>query len=226
MVTILVAEDERNLQLLIAARLRTQFQVLCASDGQEALDIIDSRHVDLLVADVMMPRMDGFELVQTLRRRGNLLPVLILTAKQTIHDKRVGFSSGTDDYLTKPVDHEELLWRIQALLRRARIATEQKITVGSAVLDSQRSSLTVPAGEIALPQKEFALLFKLLSYPGRIFTKAQLLDEVWGNSYSSGEDTVKTHISRLRSRLAGVGDFSLVTVKGLGYKAVASGVPG
>jgi len=219
MTTILVAEDEKNVQLLISARLKPHYQVVCADDGKAALAILERQHIDLLVADVSMPRMGGFELIQTIRRRGNMLPVLILTAKQTTHDKRQGFSSGTDDYMTKPIDYEELQWRIKALLRRARIFSENRIQVGPVTLDSTRSSLATPEGEIALAPKEFELLFKLLSYPGQIFTKAQLLEEVWGDAFASGEDTIKTHVNRLRNKLTSVVEFSLVTVKGLGYKA-------
>jgi len=226
MITILVAEDDKNVQLLIAARLKSHYQVVCADDGAQALSIVETQHVDLMIADVMMPHLDGFTLVRTLRDRGSTLPILILTARQTPGDKRQGFSSGTDDYMTKPIDYEELQWRIRALLRRSRIFWEQKIEVGAVTLDAVRFTLVTPSGEISLPPKEFDLLHKLLSYPGQIFTKAQLLAEVWGDAFSSGEDTVKTHVSRLRARLEGVGDFSIVTVKGLGYKAEVGGPGG
>ena len=197
MATILLAEDNEAVRLLTQAKLRHQFTVVTAANGREALDILNRQHVDLIVADVMMPVMDGYQLVRTLRAEGNEIPVLFLTALQSMDSKREGFSSGIDDYLTKPVDYEELIWRIQALLRRAHIASEQQI----------------------LPKKEFDLLYKLLSYPGQIFTRSQLLDDVWGYVSESGEDTVKTHISRLRNRLKDVDDFQIITIKGLGYKA-------
>jgi DNA-binding response OmpR family regulator len=223
MTTILIAEDDRNIQMLVAARLKAHYTVVCANDGQEALDIIESQKIDLLIADIMMPRIDGFRLVKTIRENGFTMPVLILTAKQSFDDKRTGFSSGTDDYMTKPVNYEELQWRIEALLRRARIASENKITLSNVILDS--SSYTVTDGDqlFELPKKEFELLYKLLSYPGQIFTKNQLLDDIWGFDSESGEDTVKTHISRLRNKLQDVDEFQIITIKGLGYKAEVTG---
>lgn len=223
MATILIAEDDRNIQMLVTARLKPYYTIVCANDGQEALDIVESQKIDLLIADVMMPRIDGFRLVQTLRENGFSIPVLILTAKQSFDDKRAGFSSGTDDYMTKPVNYEELQWRIEALLRRARIASDNKITLGNVVLDSSSYTLTNKGQEIELPKKEFELLYKLLSYPGQIFTKNQLLDDIWGFDSESGEDTVKTHISRLRNKFQDVEEFQIITIKGLGYKAEVTG---
>ena len=219
MATILLAEDNEAVRLLTQAKLRHQFTVVTAANGREALDILNRQHVDLIVADVMMPVMDGYQLVRTLRAEGNDIPVLFLTALQSMDSKREGFSSGTDDYLTKPVDYEELIWRIQALLRRAHIASEQQITVGETRLDSASYTVTCRGQTLELPKKEFELLYKLLSYPGQIFTRSQLLDDVWGYVSESGEDTVKTHISRLRNRLKDVDDFQIITIKGLGYKA-------
>jgi Response regulators consisting of a CheY-like receiver domain and a winged-helix DNA-binding domain len=223
MATILIAEDDKSIQLLVAARLKSNYTVICANDGQEALEIIESQRIDLLIADIMMPRMDGFRLVKTIREDGFTLPVLMLTAKQSFDDKRTGFSSGTDDYMTKPVNYEELHWRIEALLRRARIASENKIALGNVVLDS--TTYTVKGSEqvIELPKKEFELLYKLLSYPGQIFTKNQLLDDIWGYDSESAEDTVKTHISRLRNKFQDVEEFKIITIKGLGYKAEITG---
>jgi len=223
MATILIAEDDENLRLLISRRLQDHYSIVCAGDGREALDILNVRHVDLLIADIMMPRLDGFELVQNLRHRGFALPVLMLTANQSFDAKRAGFSSGTDDYMTKPVNYEELLWRIRALLRRAEIVSSKRIEIGRIVLDS--STYTVSRGDssIELPKKEFELLFKLLSYPGRIFTRNQLMDEIWGYASESGEDTVKTHISRLRNKLKDFGELAIVAVKGIGYKAEVKG---
>jgi two-component system, OmpR family, response regulator len=223
MATILIAEDDENLQLLISRRLMAQYAVVCARDGKEALDMLRDRHIDLLIADIMMPRLDGFELVQNLRHQGLSTPVLMLTANQSFDAKRIGFSSGTDDYMTKPVNCEELLWRIQALLRRARIFSSNKIEIGGAVLDSTTYTIAKGDRSLELPRKEFDLLFKLLSYPGRIFTKNQLLDSIWGSSSESSEDTVKTHISRLRNKLKDFDEFSIVAVKGIGYKAEVAG---
>ena len=219
MATILLVEDEASMRLLTCAKLKHQFTMVCAKDGVEALELLERQPVDLIIADVMMPRMDGYTLVQTLRDRGNGIPVLLLTAKQSFEDQRRGFSSGVDDYMTKPVNYEELTWRINALLRRAHIASERRIVIGPVVLDS--STYTVSRGEqvLELPKKEFELLYKLLSYPGQIFTRNQLLDDIWGFDSESGEDTVKTHISRLRNKLRSIEEFRIITIKGLGYKA-------
>lgn len=220
MATILVAEDEKNLQLLIQAQLKPYYTVVTADNGEEALAIIESQHIDLLIADIMMPKMDGIELLKELRRDGFQFPVLLLTAKQTIMDKREGFKTGADDYLTKPVIYEELLLRIEALLRRALISAEQKIVIGDVTVDSATYTLSDKDTRLALPKKEFELLFKLLSYPGQIFTRNQLLDEIWGFDSESSEDTIKTHMNRLRNKCKSFEVFQLITVKGLGYKAV------
>ncbi len=161
--------------------------------------------------------------MRRLREDGNQIPVLLLTAKQAFEDKREGFSSGIDDYMTKPVNFEELRWRLEALLRRARIASERQITIGGVTLDQRTYTLTRQAEVLELPKKEFELLYKLLSYPGQIFTRNQLLDDIWGFDSESGEDTIKTHISRLRNRLRDVTEFRIVTIKGLGYRAEITG---
>lgn len=219
MATILLVEDDDSMRLLTTAKLKHQFNIVCAGDGVEALEVLERRAVDLIIADVMMPRMDGYTLVKTLRERGDSIPVLLLTAKQSFEDKREGFSSGIDDYMTKPVNYEELIWRINALLRRSRIASEQKIVVGRVVLDSSTYTVSREGETLELPKKEFELLYKLLSYPGQIFTRNQLLDGIWGYDSESVEDTVKTHISRLRNKLRDIPEFRIVTIKGLGYKA-------
>ena len=223
MATILLVEDDDSMRLLTTAKLKHRFNMVCARDGVEALEVLEHRAVDLIIADVMMPRMDGYTLVKTLRERGDPIPVLLLTAKQSLEDKREGFSSGIDDYMTKPVNYEELTWRINALLRRAHIANEQRIVAGNTVLDSTSYTVTTGDRRLELPPKEFELLYKLLSYPGQIFTRNQLLDDIWGYDSESGEDTVKTHISRLRNKLRDTEDFRIVTVKGLGYKAELTG---
>lgn len=219
MATILLVEDDDSMRLLTTAKLKHQSNIVCAGDGVEALEVLERRAVDLIIADVMMPRMDGYTLVKTLRERGDSIPVLLLTVKQSFEDKREGFSSGIDDYMTKPVNYEELTWRLNALLRRSRIASEQKIVVGRVVLDSGTYTVQREGETLELPRKEFELLYKLLSYPGQIFTRNQLLDGVWGYDSESGEDTVKTHISRLRNKLRDIPEFRIVTIKGLGYKA-------
>ena len=207
------------MRLLTSAKLKHQFTVLCAGDGVEALELLERRQADLIIADVMMPRMDGYTLVKTLRERGDQIPVLLLTAKQSFEDKREGFFSGVDDYMTKPVNYEELIWRLNALLRRSRIASERRIVIGPEVLDSGAYTVPREGESLELPKKEFELLYQLLSYPGQIFTRNQLLDGIWGYDSESGEDTVKTHISRLRNKLRHIPEFRIVTIKGLGYKA-------
>lgn len=224
MVVIMIAEDDPNVQLLIKQRLKAHYEVICAGDGREALEVISSRHIDLLIADIMMPRMDGFELVQNLRRRGVEIPVLMLTANQSFDAKRAGFRSGTDDYMTKPVNYEELQLRIQALLRRAHVYADEKIELGGAVLDSSTYTVSKGGASVELPKKEFDLFFKLCAAPGRIYTKNQLMDEIWGSESESGEETLKTHISKLRGRLKEIGGVDIVAVKGIGYKAEAAEV--
>lgn len=218
MATILIVEDEKNIRLLTEARLKPYYTILTASDGNEAIDIFYSQHVDLIIADIMMPKMDGYELVRCLREYNQNVPVIFLTAKSAFDDKRKGFASGIDDYMTKPVNYEELLWRIQALLRRASISTSRRITVGAVIVDAD--SYTVSRGKelIELPKKEFDLLFKLLSYPGMIFTKDQLLSDIWGMDTDSGDSTIKTHINRLRNKFGDWKEFEITTIRGLGYK--------
>ena len=221
MFQILVVDDDRNTRMLLKAVLEAEnYSVLTASDGVEALQVLDENHVDLVVLDVMMPNMDGYAFTKTLREGNDNLPILMISARQLPADKKKGFLVGTDDYMTKPIDEEEMLLRIRALLRRARIASEHKIVLGDVVLDYD--SLTVTRkGEIQeLPQKEFLLLYKLLSYPGKIFTRIQLMDDIWGADSETGWETVTVHIGRLRRRFEGWPDFEIVSVRGLGYKAV------
>jgi DNA-binding response OmpR family regulator len=221
MVRILVVDDDKNTRRYIEAVLTAEnYTVLTATNGEEALDVMDREHIDLVVLDIMMPKMDGYEFTKTLRESNNNLPILMVSAKQLPKDKHKGFLVGTDDYMTKPFDAEEMLLRIKALLRRAQIASEQKIVIGDVTLDY--NSFTVAKGNEVqeLPQKEFLLLYKLLSYPGKIFTRIQLMDEIWGNESESGWETVTVHIGRLRKRFEGWEEFEIESVRGLGYKAV------
>lgn len=221
MVRILVVDDDKNTRRYIEAVLAAEnYTVLTATNGEEALDVMDREHIDLVVLDIMMPKMDGYEFTKTLRESSNNLPILMVSAKQLPKDKHKGFLMGTDDYMTKPFDAEEMLLRIKALLRRAQIASEQKIVIGDVTLDY--NSFTVAKGNEVqeLPQKEFLLLYKLLSYPGKIFTRIQLMDEIWGNESESGWETVTVHIGRLRKRFEGWEEFEIESVRGLGYKAV------
>lgn len=218
---ILVVDDDKNTRLFFKAVLEgSGYTVFTAGNGEEALEVLDKEHIDLAVLDVMMPKMDGYEFTRTLREASNDLPILMVSAKQLPADKRRGFSVGIDDYITKPIDDEEMLYRIKALLRRAKIASERKIVVGAVVLDYD--SLTVTRGDEVqeLPQKEFLLLYKLLSYPGKIFTRIQLMDEIWGADSDTGWETVTVHIGRLRKRFEGWTEFEIESVRGLGYKAV------
>ena len=221
MVQILVVDDDKNTRMYLQALLENQgYLVTVAANGQEALDAMDKIHVDLVVLDIMMPQMDGYTFTKTLRECDNNLPILMVSAKQLPADKNKGFAMGTDDYMTKPIDQEEFLHRIKALLRRAKIASDRKIIIGDVVVDYD--SLTVVRdGEIQeLPQKEFLLLYKLLSYPGKIFTRIQLMDEIWGAESETGWETVTVHVGRLRKRFEGWNEFEIVSVRGLGYKAV------
>lgn len=218
---ILVVDDDTNTRRLLRAVLeRDNYTVSTAGDGMEALAVMDSRHVDLVVLDVMMPRMDGYEFTALLRENNSELPILMVSAKQLPEDKKHGFIVGTDDYMTKPIDEEELLLRIRALLRRSRIVSERRIVVGEAVLDYDSMTVTGHGQEQKLPQKEFLLLYKLLSYPGKIFTRIQLMDEIWGNESETGWESVTVHIGRLRRRFEGWPEFEIQSVRGLGYKAV------
>ncbi len=223
MATILVVEDDANMRLLTCSKLKKRFSVLEASNGIQALEILDNKHVDLIVADIMMPGMDGYTLVRTLREEDNPIPILMLTAKNDFEDKKEGFASGTDDYMTKPINFEELFWRIDALLRRARISSENKITIGDIVADADTYSIRRIGKEIVLSKKEFELLYQLLSYPKQVFTKDRLLDNIWGYDSNSGEDTVKTYISRLRNKLKDFPEFQIVTLRGVGYKMEIEG---
>ena len=218
---ILIVDDDKNTRILMQAVLEAEnYVVSMASNGEEALSIIDSQHIDLVILDIMMPKMNGYELTQILRDAQNDIPILMVSAKQLPADRKKGFLVGTDDYMTKPVDEEEMLLRIKALLRRAKIVSERKIVIGDVVLDYD--SLTVSKnGEVQeLPQKEFLLLYKLLSYPGKIYTRIQLMDEIWGADSETGWETVTVHIGRLRKRFDGWKEFEIQSVRGLGYKAV------
>ena len=221
MFRILVVDDDRNTRLFMSALLSDAgYTVLLAEDGVRALEVMDKEHVDLIILDIMMPNMDGYELTGALRASNENLPILMVSARQLPEDKRRGFLVGTDDYMTKPVDDEELLLRVKALLRRARIASEKRIVIGDVVLDYD--SLTVSRGDevTELPQKEFMLLYKLLSYPGQSCTRIPLMDEIWGADSDTGWETVTVHIARLRRRFEGYSEFKIESVRGLGYKAV------
>ena len=218
MVNILVADDDKNTRLLMKAILEgAGYHVTVAVDGQEALDILEKEHIDLAVLDVMMPRMDGYAFTETIRAGNSNLPILMVSAKQLPTDKHKGFLVGTDDYITKPVDEEEMLLRIKALLRRAKIANDRRIVIGDVVLDYDSFTVSRPGQTQELPQKEFLLLYKLLSYPRTLFTKRQLIDDIWDLDSDVDEHTVEVYISRLREKFRDNPDFELRTIRGFGY---------
>ena len=223
MFRILVVEDDVNTRKLMQAVLsQNGYEPVPAADGVEALDILDKKHIDLILLDIMMPRMDGYEFTEIIRGNQMLrdIPILMVTARETPADKRKGFLIGTDDYMVKPVDEDEMILRIAALLRRSRIVNEHRLLVGGTLLDYDSFSVSSEGYISELPQKEFLLLYKLLSYPGKIFTRRQLMDEIWDMDSDTDERTVDVHINRLRDRFKGNPDFDIVTVRGLGYKAM------
>lgn len=221
MFQIMVVDDDKNTQLFLKAVLEAEnYTVITAGNGEEALALMDTNHIDLVVLDIMMPKMDGYEFTKILRESNNNLPILMVSARHLPSDKKHGFMVGTDDYMSKPIDEEEMLWRIKALLRRARIASERRIVIGDVVLDYDALTVSRKEEVQELPQKEFMLLYKLLSYPGKIFTRIQLMDEIWGADSETGWETVTVHIGRLRKRFDGWNEFEIVSVRGLGYKAV------
>ena len=221
MFKILVAEDDSELQQLFCRVLtRSGFTAIGAADGQEALDLMEHESVDLIVSDIMMPRMDGYALVRALREAGNSIPVLMITARDSFADMQSGFLAGADDYLVKPVNVKELVLRINALLRRARMVAERRQTVGDTIFDYDTFSVRRDGSETILPQKEFLLLYKLISSPGHIFTRQQLMDDIWGLDSQTEIRTVDVHINRLRDRFRENPDFEIATVRGIGYKAV------
>jgi len=221
MFRILVVEDDSNTRKLMSAVLKQNgFEALQAEDGVIALEVMDKQHVDLVLVDLMMPNMDGYELTRQLRSTWETLPILMVTAKQEPKDKRQGFLVGTDDYMTKPVDEQELILRIKALLRRAKIASEHRLSFSDVVLDYDALTVSRRGEGVTLPQKEFLVLFKLLSYPDMIFTRLQLMDEIWGMESETDDHTLNVHINRLRDRFREWPEFEIITVRGLGYKAV------
>lgn len=224
MFNVLVVEDDADVRELFCTVLSDGgYNVFSAKDGMDALDVIDKEYIDVIVADLMMPNMDGYAFTKSLREAKYEIPILIVTAKDQYEDIEKGFKVGCDDYMIKPVNVKELLLRVDALLRRAKISNEKKITVGSTVLNYDALTVTIHGKETILPQKEFFLLYKLLSYPNKIFTRPQLMDEIWGMFSETDERTVNTHINRLRERFADCPDFEIVTIRGLGYKAVKKG---
>ena len=221
MMKILIAEDDRELlQLFSHVLTKHGYTVTGAANGQQALDAMDTGYFDMIISDIMMPEMDGYEFVRQLREAGNATPVLMITAKDAFDDMRIGFQSGVDDYMIKPINVNEMVLRVGALLRRARMISERRQTVGNTVLDCDSLTVSTDGQCMSLPQKEFLLLYKMAAFPGRIFTRQQLMDEIWGYDSESDIHTVDVHIGRLRDRFRDSRDFKIVTIRGVGYKVV------
>ncbi len=219
MFSILVVEDDENLNKMMSIKLRQeQYNVFSAYDGEEALDIMDREHIDLIISDIMMPNMDGYELTKELRKANFTLPILMVTAKSQMEDMEKCFVAGTDDYMIKPINLKEMILRVKALLRRSQLANEKKLKFRNTFLDYEALVVYTNGGQMDLPPKEFYLLFKLLSNPNKIFTRLELLDEIWGVETGSDERNVDAHIKKLRKKFENNPDFNIVTIRGLGYK--------
>ena len=220
MFKILVVEDDPDLNKLFCKTLiRNSYQAIGTETADKAFDILDKEYIDLIITDIMLPGMNGFDFIKQVRTSDTNLPILVITAKGDILDKETGFTSGADDYMVKPIHMNEMLLRVNALLRRAKSVNEQVLTFGQTLLEYNTWMLHDACGTQILPQKEFQLLYKLLSYPGQIFTRQQLLDDIWGIEQEDSH-TLDVHISRLRERLKNNNDFEIVTIRGLGYRVV------
>ena len=221
MLKILIAEDDRELRHLFShVLIKNGYTVKGVSNGREALTAMETDYYDLVISDIMMPIMDGYELVNTLRDSGSTTPILMITAKDAFDDMRRGFMSGIDDFMVKPINVNEMVLRVGALLRRAQMINERRLVIGNTVLECDSLTVISEDGSLVLPQKEFMMLYKMASFPGRIFTRQQLMDEIWGYESDSDAHTVDVHISRLRERFKDNGDFKIVTMRGVGYKVV------
>jgi DNA-binding response OmpR family regulator len=219
MFSILVVEDDEILNKMICVKLKQEaYRVFAAYDGEEALEVLDKEHVDLIICDIMMPRMDGYQLTKELRSAAYTLPILMITARNQMEDMEKGFHAGTDDYMIKPIHMKEMVLRVKALLRRAQIANEKKLKLGNTVLDYDALTVGIKEEVMDLPPKEFYLLFKLLSNPNKIFTRQELMDEIWGMDSEADDRTVDSHIKKLRRKFEECPDFEIVTIRGLGYK--------
>ncbi len=220
MVKILLVEDERPVRELTRVKLKDKYEILEAEDGVKAFDVLEHDKVDLMIVDVMMPNMDGFEFVGELREIGDDTPVIMFTAMDSFAHKKKGYNLGIDEYLTKPIDYEELTWHIEAILRRYKINTDKEITIGDFVISESSMTVNKEGQQIDLTETEFKLLYKLLSYPGVIFTKQQLMDDIWGYDSESDYNTIKVFINRLRNKIGDCKEFDIVSARGVGYKAI------
>ena len=220
MFSILVVEDNESLNKMMSAKLKMEtYNVFSAFNGEEALDILEHEHIDLIISDVMMPGIDGYELTKTLRSANYTMPILMITAKNQIEDMEKGFVAGTDDYMIKPINMREMILRVNALLRRAKIANERRLILGNTILDYDSLTIIYDGKEYNMPPKEFYLIFKPLSSPNKIFTRMELMDEIWGMDTEIDDRTIDSHIKKLRRKFENCSDFEIITVRGLGYKA-------
>jgi len=221
MFKILVVEDDRELNQTVCSFLtQNGYEAVGCLDANDAYNAMYGNMFDLIVSDIMMPEIDGFEFAETVRSLNNEIPILFMTARDDFESKQRGFRVGIDDYMIKPIDLDELVLRIGALLRRAKIASSKQLTVGSLTLNAEENTATLNDEEIALTVREFNILFKLLSYPKKTFTRAQLMDEFWDSETNSSLRMVDVYMTKLRNKLSECGDFEILTVHGLGYKAV------
>lgn len=221
MFKILIVEDDLELcGLFKKVLIKNGYTVRTASNGKIALEIISSEYIDLIISDIMMPVMNGYELVSSLREQEYKTPVLMITAKDAFDDMRMGFLSGTDDYMVKPVNVNEMVLRVGALLRSAQMINDRRQVIGSTEMECDSLTVTTLGKSQVLPQKEFMLLYKMASYPNRIFTRQQIMDDIWGYGTETDDHTVDVHIGRLRDRFRDNPDFQIVTIRGVGYKVV------
>ena len=221
MISILLVEDDEKLSKLFYTVLSKQgFNVHIASNGVEGFDILENNHIDLIISDIMMPQMNGYDFTENVRKINEEIPILMITAKDDFNSKQKSFLIGIDDYMVKPIDVNEMILRVHALLRRSKIAHDNKQVIGDTVLEYDSLSVTRDNETIVLAQKEFYLLYKLLSYPNKVFTRNQLMDEIWGVDSPSDLQTIDVHINRLRRRFENNPDFKIITVRGLGYKVI------
>lgn len=221
MFTILVVEDDSDLNKTVCAYLKQHgYEAVGCFEANEAYNAMYGNVFDLIISDIMMPKIDGFEFAETVRSINKEIPILFMTARDDLRSKQRGYGVGIDDYMVKPVDLDELLLKIGALLRRAKIASSKKIVLNSLILDAEERSAMLDGEDIPMTVREFDILYKLLSYPKKTFTRSQLMEEFWDVDSSSGSRTVDVYITKLRDKFSECGDFEIVTVHGLGYKAV------